>query len=95
MFERARDGREIDWGEILEWNPPRSLSYLWHIAAPRDDATVVRIEFYADDSLHTRIEIEHSGWERLGDRGPDWRNRNVGGWNGVLPVFREACQARD
>ena len=39
----------------------------------------------------TRVDIEHSGWERLGERGPGWRQTNHGGWRGVLPAYRAAC----
>jgi len=40
----------------------------------------------------TRVDIEHDGWDRLGaERGSQLRDVNVGGWNGVLPVFARAC----
>ena len=38
-------GTEHDWGEILEWEPPRRLVYLWHLRADRADATEVEIRF--------------------------------------------------
>ncbi len=94
VFERARDGREVDWGEVLIWDPPRTLSYFWHIATVRADATVVRIAFTPLEADRTRIEIEHGGWEQLGSKGAAWRERNTGGWRGVLPVFQDACRNR-
>ncbi len=39
----------------------------------------------------TRVDVEHRGWERLGARGPGWRDANRSGWEGVLPPFRAAC----
>jgi uncharacterized protein YndB with AHSA1/START domain len=92
IFERAPDGTEHEWGEIVAWEPPSRLAYLWHIRRDRRDATDVEITFspHADGTL---VRIVHSGWERLGDVGPGWRMRNIGGWEGVLPSYRAACVA--
>lgn len=91
IFERTRDGREVDWGEILEWRPPRRLCYLWHLATDRANATQVTIEFTALGPDRVRLDITHDGWDRLADLGPSWRQRNTGGWSGVLPVYGAAC----
>jgi hypothetical protein len=94
MFERARDGREIDWGEITVWSPPHRLAYLWHIRRDRMQATDVDVTFHDAGDGMTRVEIVQSGWERLGDDGPAWRDANRGGWDGVLPAFVAACAIR-
>jgi uncharacterized protein YndB with AHSA1/START domain len=95
IFERTPAGQEVEWGEITAWEPPRRLGYLWHIRDDRADATQVEINFVDQGDATTRVEIEHRGWERLGSRGSSWRETNLGGWNGVLPHYREAClQAR-
>ena len=86
-------GVEVDWGEVTIWEPPRRLGYLWHIRADRADATDVEITFVDRGDGTTRVEIEHRGWERLGARGPDWRDANRGGWGGVLPHFERAAGA--
>lgn len=91
IFERTPAGREVDWGEITVWEPPARLCYLWHIRMDRSDATEVEIRFLEQPSGRTRVEIEHRGWERLGDRGPSWRRVNLGGWNGVLPAYIDQC----
>jgi hypothetical protein len=50
---------------------------------------------HAFETRTTRVEIEHRGWDRLGaEPGSQWRDANVGGWNGVLPVFARACDDR-
>lgn len=90
IYERTPDGREVDWGDITAWEPPRKLGYLWFIRVDRSDATEVEISFIASGG-GTRVEIEHRGWERLAERGPSWRDANQGGWNGVLPHFIAAC----
>jgi hypothetical protein len=33
----------------------------------------------------TRVEIEHRGWERLGESATAWRDRNRTGWETMLP----------
>src|ERR1044071_6958719 len=48
IFERGPSGREEEWGEVLEWEPPRRLVYLWHLRADRADATEVEIVFTPD-----------------------------------------------
>jgi hypothetical protein len=91
IFERTPSGREVDWGEITVWEPPRRLCYLWYIRTDRSDATEVEIRFNGSGEPPTRIEIEHRGWERLGSPGAGWRDANQAGWNGVLPEYRAAC----
>jgi uncharacterized protein YndB with AHSA1/START domain len=90
IYERTPAGVEIDWGEIKVWEPPRRLVYLWHVATDRANATEVEIAFI-EQGEQTRVEVEHRGWERLGDRGRTWRETNQGGWDGVLPDYMAAC----
>lgn len=93
IFERTPDGTEIDWGEITSWSPPERLEYLWHIQHDRRDATVVEITFVGLGEGRTRLDIVHSGWERLGADGAAWREANSGGWNALVPSFTEAAEA--
>jgi hypothetical protein len=92
IFERTSAGTENEWGEITHWDPPRRLVYKWFIATERASATDVEIRFTELGRSRTRVEIEHRGWERLGDRGEGWKRVNVGGWDGTLPVYVEACK---
>src|SRR5215210_3459133 len=45
LFERTAAGAEHDWGEVVAWQPPERLVYLWHLRADRADATEVEITF--------------------------------------------------
>ena len=92
IYERTPTGAEHDWGQITEWEPPRRLVYQWHLRQDRADATEVEVRFLAvdDGGSATRVEIEHRGWERLGERATARRQANVAGWNGLLPHFIEA-----
>jgi uncharacterized protein YndB with AHSA1/START domain len=92
IFERTPAGREEDWGEVLVWEPPHRLAYLWHINADRSDATEVEIVFAPDGDQATEVRIEHRGWERLGSRSDAWRDRNRRGWETLLPWYVEFIQ---
>jgi uncharacterized protein YndB with AHSA1/START domain len=85
IYERTPDGIEHDWGEVLAWEPPRRLTYLWHLGTDRSRVT--------GGDAGTTVTIVHRGWERLGADGPAWRQRNLGGWSGLLPHYRQAAAA--
>jgi len=92
IFERTPAGQEHEWGQITLWEPPREFAYLWHLRQDRADATEVHIQFHALGAETTRVEIEHRGWERLGARATELRNRNQVGWSGLLPPYLEAIE---
>ena len=85
-------GVKHPWGEVTVWEPPRRLAYLWHLGRDRGDATEVDVRFVDEGGDRTRIEIEHSGWERLGDTADTWRDRNRAGWDSLLPHFAQAVE---
>jgi uncharacterized protein YndB with AHSA1/START domain len=92
IFERSGSGREEDWGEVLAWEPPHRLVYLWHLRADRADATEVEITFAPDGDAATEVRIDHRGWERLGARADAWRDRNRRGWQTLLPWYIDMCE---
>lgn len=92
IYERTADGAEHDWGEVTVWQPPDQLSYLWHLGQQRATATEVAIRFSADGDDATHIEIEHTGWERLGEREDTLRRQNRLGWESLLPRFTAAVE---
>jgi uncharacterized protein YndB with AHSA1/START domain len=92
IYERTTDGTEIDWGEITRWEPPHRLGYLWHIRRDRQDATDVEVSFVDLGNGTTRLEIVHTGWERLGAEGASWREANTAGWESLVPHFVAAAE---
>ena len=90
IYERTTDGAEHNWGEVLVWNPPHRLTYLWHLRFERSDATHVDISFRREGE-GTVVDLVHSGWENLGAEGPSRRDRNERGWSGVTARYRDAC----
>jgi hypothetical protein len=76
---------------VTVWDPPDRLSYLWHLARDRSDATEVTIRFVASGDDRTIVEIIHTGWERLGADADQWRGRNQAGWQSLMPRFLDAA----
>ena len=91
IFERTSAGAELDWGEVLDFEPPRRLRYRWHIWGGRDEATEVEVTF-SPEGDSTAVTIVHTGWDRLGPRGERLRERNEAGWAGLLPHFQRATE---
>ncbi len=95
LVERAVDGTESVWGEVLAWEPPHRLVLTWH---PGGDATVaseVEVRF-APDGDGTRVELEHRGWEPFGAEAASVRRRYVGpgAWGHVLDHFADVAEPR-
>lgn len=90
IYERTPDGVEHDWGEVVLWEPPHRLAYLWHLMADRSAATEVEITF-AEAPEGTAVRIVHGGWDRLAAEGEERRDGNRRGWAGLLPHYLEAC----
>lgn len=62
VYETWDDGTTVDWGEVLEWQPPGRLVMSWvHTPA----ATEVDLSFMALGPALTRVTVEHRGWEHL------------------------------
>lgn len=83
VFERAADGRETLWGTVLAYDPPHRLVFSWVVELPAGQEQLVEIRFTAEDS-GTRVELTHSGWEKLGDAAASQRERYDRGWGTVF-----------
>jgi len=92
IYERTQAGTEHEWGHVTAWEPPARLGYLWHLRRDHRHATDVEIRFIALAEDRTRVEIEHRGWERLGEAAVDWRDRNRDGWQTLLPHYITAIR---
>ena len=90
LYERMSDGREAAWGRVLVWEPPHRVVLTWHPGTPESEATELELRFTAEGE-GTRVELEHRGWERLAEKGKDYRARYDGGWDEVLARYAEAA----
>lgn len=93
IFERGPDGAEHEWGEILEWAPPGRLAFLWHVFFARREATEVVMTF-TPAGRGTRVRIEQTGFERLGDpAGSERRTRTESAWSTIAQIFGDAASS--
>jgi hypothetical protein len=92
IYERTQQGQEHDWGVVTAWRPPDLVAYRWHLAVDPSAATDVAITFVPLDAETTRVDIEQSGWERLGAAAADLRRRNQVGWESLVPHFRAGVE---
>ncbi len=64
VYESWDDGTEVDWGELLAWEPPARFVMTWN-GTPVP--TEVELSFAALGPALTRVTVEHRGWEALSD----------------------------
>jgi DNA-binding transcriptional ArsR family regulator/uncharacterized protein YndB with AHSA1/START domain len=86
IYERTKDGGERDWGSVVGWDPPRRLAHTWHLSRPEELAQHVEVRFEAEGS-DTRVELVHTGWEKLGDRAAESFASYDSGWDYVLGKY--------
>jgi uncharacterized protein YndB with AHSA1/START domain len=91
VFERMADGREAHWADVLVWEPPRRLVLAWRTNPDSPAPTEIEVTFREMQEGTTEVELEHRGWERLGDRGPAARGdyASDSGWTMVLGRYRQ------
>jgi len=83
IVERIRDGREAVWGTVTAWDPPRRVAFTWHPGREPATAQDVEVRFTPVGSA-TRVELVHSGFERLGRLARTARRGYPIGWAYVL-----------
>ena len=101
FYERSVDGSECDWGKVLAWDPPHHVALAWQIDPQwkydpdLSRASRVDVRFVAEAPDVTRIELEHSGFERHGE---GWETAfetlsSPGAWGAVLERYGAAAAA--
>jgi uncharacterized protein YndB with AHSA1/START domain len=93
LVEKAKDGRETVWGEVLDFEAASRVRFTWHPGRDADDEpTEVEVTFTADKD-GTIVVLEHRGWENLRDELRAGRVGYDSGWPGVLEAYRQAATA--
>ncbi len=88
ILEKIRGGREVVWGTITAWEPPRRVAFTWHPGQAPSTAQDVEVRF-APSGARTRVELEHRGFERLGALGRRARRGYPIGWAYVLGLYAD------
>jgi uncharacterized protein YndB with AHSA1/START domain len=86
VYEVRSDGTEADWGNVLEYEPGARLVLAWKPNRLPHPPTEVEVRFTAEGD-GTRVDLEHRGWELLGDRAAEARGQYDRGWPGVLDRY--------
>jgi uncharacterized protein YndB with AHSA1/START domain len=92
FYERTKSGDEHVWGTVVVWDPPNRILHTWHPGRGEETSQMVEMTFtpVADG---TRVELVHTGWERLGDRMREAVASYDTGWDKVLGEYVEAANA--
>lgn len=86
IYEISRDGTRHPWGTVTVWQPPRRVAFTWHPGRPVDTRQEVEVRF-SPEGTGTRVELTHTGWERLGEDASRSREIYDSGWDTVLARY--------
>jgi uncharacterized protein YndB with AHSA1/START domain len=90
VYERAADGRESDWGEIVDFDSARRFVMTWHPGQQAGGSETELEVTFAAEGDGTRVRLEHRGWERCGEGAEAMRGGYDTGWDEVLAAYRRA-----
>jgi uncharacterized protein YndB with AHSA1/START domain len=88
------DGSTRDWGEVVAWEPHHRVVFAWKPNDRPTPPTEVEVRF-TRESDGTLVELEHRGWDRLGDVSDVLRPlyASEGGWTMVLERYASTAES--
>jgi uncharacterized protein YndB with AHSA1/START domain len=92
VYERTTKGEELKWADVLAWEPPHRLVLAWSPVREERIPTQIEVRF-TEEGGKTRVDLEHRGWEKLGERGVQMRRGYASGWISVLGAFAESASS--
>lgn len=92
IYEIIDDGRQVEWGRVLVWEPPQRLVFSWYPGRQPDTAQQVEVTFQAQGE-RTMVQLTHTGWENLGVQAQAYRANYDGGWDIVLGKYTSLADA--
>jgi uncharacterized protein YndB with AHSA1/START domain len=98
-YEVGADGQECDTGSVTAFEPPDRLTLAWHLDEQFTydpdpaRASQVEVRFIAEDPTHTRVELEHRGFERHGAGAKGVHDAVDQGWSYCLELFAKHAAA--
>ena len=86
VYEVMSTGKEAHWANVIAWEPPHRFVLEWKVNPDAVAPTEVEVRF-APDGDGTRVELEHRGFERLGEAAESTYESYSGGWPTVFQDF--------
>ena len=83
VYEVAADGAELDWGEVIAWEPGGRVAFTWRLDHNDDEPTEVDVRFTDLGGGRARVAVEHRNWENWHD-GAEYRPQYDTGWDYAL-----------
>jgi len=93
-YQVCEDGSDVTAGHVRVWEPGQRFVVSWEISAHwkpdarAEFASELEVRFSAEGANHTRVELEHGKFERMGaGPGETMRNQVDSGWPGLLQLY--------
>jgi uncharacterized protein YndB with AHSA1/START domain len=86
LYERFSDGNEYLYGNVLAYEPPTRVVFSWPSEAAEPTEVEVR---FTPEGESTRVDLEHRGFERLGEQAEKAFGEYDQGWVEVLGHFEK------
>jgi len=79
------------WGHILAYDPGKYLAFTWFPGKSEAEATVVTVTFSQTDA-GTQCDLQHGGFDILGDLADAISTSYLSGWDMVLGCYCSAAK---
>jgi hypothetical protein len=94
FWEHATDGREVELGRVIVWEPARLLVLDFYPGTDAQHPTEVIVRF-AEENGGTRVVVQHSPKPESADLWAGGAPRFERAWTLVLPALEQAAEADD
>ena len=88
IYEVVSGGEQHTWGTVTRWEPPLRVDFTWHPGMKPETSQQIEIQFLSEVGA-TRVELTHTGWERLGNLARRARKGYPIGWAYVLLLYAD------
>lgn len=92
VYEVIEGGEEAYWATVTAWEPPRRVALSWKVNPRAAAPTEIEVRFTPEGD-GTRVDLEHRGFERLGEEATEASESYGGGWDLVLGRYAEGAAA--
>ena len=92
LYERTTKGEELEWARVTAFEPPHRFVLSWNPSREERPRTEIEVTFAEVDGK-TRVDLEHRGWQSLGERGAQVRLGYDSAGSGVLAGYEESASS--